>query len=87
MAFVKPTPEAMRAEFQRLVTKRDALAAEAAPAREAYDAKRNEIAAREAAELTPLAEAVKAAEADLFQVNQDIAELSRWLKGRTGAAA
>jgi hypothetical protein len=85
MAFVKPTPEAMREEFHRLVAARDAVVAKSAPKRAAYDAKRAEISQIEEIELKPLAVAMKEAEAPLFELNRDIAQMSSWLKGVTGA--
>ena len=85
MAFVKPNPEEMREEFHNLVARRDAQMALAGPKRAAYEAKRNEIMKIEQNELKPLEEAMRRAEDPLFQLNNDIAEMSRWLKGRTGA--
>ena len=84
MSFKKPSPEGMRAEFHRLCTIRDEIEAKAAPARAAHDAKRVELMELEQKELKPLQDAMFFAEKGLYEVKQDIAELSRWLKGKTG---
>jgi hypothetical protein len=79
--FKMPSPDDARVEFHRLVKQRDM--AKAKPARDAYDKKRNELAALEKAQLAPLIEAMAKAESGLAAINQEISGLSRYLGGKT----
>jgi predicted nuclease with TOPRIM domain len=76
----------MRARFHEAAAELAALRERATPHRAAYEAKRNELMERERTELKPLEEAMKAAEAGAFELQQEIAMLSRALGGKTGPA-
>lgn len=81
-----PSEEEMRAEFHQLCKERDAIIAKAAPHRAKYDSARARLIEMELKEVKPHEVATKQAEAQLFQTNQKIAQLSRALGGRTGEA-
>jgi predicted nucleic acid-binding Zn-ribbon protein len=81
--FKMPSPDDARVEFHRLVKQRDEVMAKAKPARDAYDKKRNELAALEKAQLASLIEAMAKAESGLAAINQEISGLSRYLGGKT----
>lgn len=72
--------DAMRARFHDLTARAEAIRAVSTPLREARDTKVN--AAREA-ENAMNAE-IKAAEAGLFEIDNERAALARALKGQTG---
>lgn len=76
--------DSMRARFHALCDQRDACRKEAQPFRDAYDAKRQEIVAKEKAELSPIISKLKEIEAPLFDLDQEIAIIARALKGLTG---
>lgn len=78
------SPDALRVRFHALCDQRDAIRKEAAPIRAAYDAKRQEVAAKEQAEITPLVAKLKTIEAPLFDLDQEIAAVARALGGKTG---
>lgn len=74
---------AMRNRFAELTSERDAKLAAAAPLREKRDKLVNKARAAEAAINAEIAEA----EAGLFEIDQERADLVRALRGSTGSPA
>lgn len=81
---MKPSHEALRARFRTLQLEIEQVRAQAAPYRTAYDNKRNELANREREELGPLKSSMKEVEAPLYNLEQELASISRQLRGKTG---
>lgn len=79
-----PSDDELRAEFHRLCAERDRIEAESSPHREAYNAKRAEFMQMEKLELDPLVAQMKLSEDGLHDIKQDIAAISRTLKGKVG---
>lgn len=77
-------PDEMRDRFAQLQTEIDHIRGLAAPVREAYDAKRNEIMRLEREELRPIVAKMQEIEAPLYDMQQELAMISRALNGRTG---
>lgn len=75
-------PDSMRKRFHDLGTKRDEILAKSAGAR----AKRDEFVASTQAEAQRMSDDVKAAEAGLFEIEQERAFIARALGGKVGAA-
>lgn len=74
------TPEALRSRFATLTERRNAMAAVSAPLRTRRDA----IAAQATTDLAALDVQIRAAEAGLFELDQERAMIARALGGRTG---
>lgn len=73
-------PEALRARFAALTAQRATVAAVSEPLRTRRDA----IAARATADLAAIDVEIRAAEAGLFELDQERAMIARALGGRTG---
>lgn len=78
-----PTPEEARVEYHDLLAQQQAIMESAKPFREAYDAKREELARREKEELDPLIAEMREAEEGLFEINQQMGRIVRYLNGDT----
>lgn len=76
-----PSPEEMRARFAELTEKRERILAKSEPLRAARDKHANDSAAKERA----MNAKIKAAEAGLFENEQERAMIARALGGKTGA--
>jgi hypothetical protein len=74
------TPDALRARFAALTEQREAVTAASEPLR----ARRDAIAAQATADLAALDVEIRAAEAGLFELDQERAMIARALGGRTG---
>jgi uncharacterized coiled-coil DUF342 family protein len=77
---MKYNPEAMRARFAELQAQAEAIRAKSGPLREKRDALVNEAGEKERA----LNEKIAEAEAGLFEIDNEIALISRALGGKTG---
>lgn len=75
-------PDSMRKRFHDLGAKRDEILVKSAGAR----AKRDEFVASTQAEAQRMSDDVKAAEAGLFEIEQERAFIARALGGKVGAA-
>lgn len=80
-----PSDDDLRLEFHRLCAERDRIEEEAKPHRDAYDDKRAELMEMEKRELDPLVAKMQSAEDGLHDIKQELATISRALKGQTGA--
>lgn len=79
-----PSQDEMRARFRQVDREITAIREQARPHRDAYEAKRAEIEAKRDRELKPLENIMKEAEAQLHDLQQEQAMLSRALGGRVG---
>lgn len=79
-----PSQDEMRARFHQVDNEIAAIRKQARPHREAYEDKRAEIEAKRDRELKPLETVMKEAEAQLHDLQQEQAMLSRALGGRVG---
>lgn len=75
---------AARQSFRQLTAQRDAITAVATPLREARDAFVREESLRLEAARSVMDAEILAAEDGLFALNQEIANLARFLGGKTG---
>lgn len=83
MATKEETDRALRSRFHAAVAERNAIREKAAPFVEAYEASRKreqEIAAEQPA----LISAMRAAQAGLFELDNEIGRIARALDGKTG---
>lgn len=80
------TDEALRARFAELTAQRDAIHAVSMPLREARDAEINALLEEARAKRSAHDVAIREAEAGLFELDQERANLVRALKGQTGGA-
>jgi hypothetical protein len=78
------TQDLLRARFIEACAERDAIAARVAPLREQRDAVLAKAAAA-AAKADPVTARIKELEAPLFDLNNEIATISRALGGKTAA--
>jgi len=74
-------PDNMRRQFHELGAKRDAILAQSGPLRDQRDA----LIAEHTAAVQAIDAQIKAAEAGLFDIDNERGMLVRALKGRTGA--
>jgi len=81
---MKFNPEELRARFRTVQMEIAQMRALAAPHRSAYENKRNELMQRERDELDPLKAKMKEVEEPLYDLQQELAALSRALGGKTG---
>ena len=75
-------PDNMRRRFHELGAKRDEILAKSTPLRE----KRDAVLAEMEASVKALSAEIKAAEAGLFEIDQERGAITRALKGKTGSA-
>lgn len=73
-------PAALRIRFSELTAKVASIRAQSAPFRDAYDAE----VARHTQAASPLKQAIREAEAGLYEIEQERAMISRALSGKTG---
>jgi len=78
-----PTPEEMRARFHSLTAQKNTIEAQAAPIRAKYETLRQQQLDIAAA-IQPLVDQMRTAEAPLYAIDVERAQLSRALNGRTG---
>lgn len=83
MSIVFPTPEEARVEFHQLLVRQQEIISGAKSARDAFEAKRNELAELERTELAPLIADMQTAETGLFEINQQMGRIVRYLNGDT----
>jgi hypothetical protein len=76
--------EQMRAGFRDLTARREAIVAVAGPLRDARDAFVKTAMEPIEAERSVMDAAIAAAETDLYDVNQEIGRIVRYLDGKTG---
>lgn len=82
-----PSEAEMRAEFHRLKAEAEKIMERAKPHRDAYDKARQDLAEQERRVLEPLVRTMTAAEAGLHDIQQQMAQITRLLKGQTGDPA
>lgn len=74
----------MQARFRELTGEIEHIRGLAAPHRQAYEDKRNELMQRERDELYPLKQKMREIEQPLYDMQQEMAMISRALGGKTG---